>query len=115
MCEFLFHLFDLLFKKYNRLFDGFLAFGVKERKNFHRAFEVSCGYKLFLKLAQHRPFLLEDKDCIASKFVRRRLHLFPIKGYQARINLIRFYDGEHDTGEVLYLQRIFKADGNACL
>jgi len=105
----------LLFKKCNRLFDGFLAFGVKEWKDLHRAFEVACGYKLLLELAQHRPFLLEDKDCITAKFVWRRLHLLSVKCYQACINLIRFGNGEHDTGEVLYLQRIFKADGNACL
>ena len=72
-------------------------------------------YKLLLELAQHRPFLLEDKDCITAKFVWRRLHLLSVKCYQACINLIRFGNGEHDTGEVLYLQRIFKADGNACL
>ena len=36
------------------------------------------------------------------------------RGYQTGIYLVRLGDGEHGTGEVLYLQRILKADGYPC-
>lgn len=48
------------------------------------------------------------------ELIRIRLHPLPVQGYQTGIYLVRLGDGEHGTGEVLYLQRILKADGYPC-
>lgn len=93
-------------------FNGLPALWVKERKCLHRTFQVAGGYELFLELAYDRPLLLQGENGVAAEFIRSGLHLLAIQGYQARIRFIRLGNGKHHAGEVLYLQRIFKANGN---
>ncbi len=111
----LFEVFNLLFKEGDGLLNGLPTLGIKERQHFHGTLEVLCGNELLLELADNRAFLLQGKDGITAQLVWRRIHLLPIEGNQAGVCLIRLDGGEHDTGEVLHLERILQTGGDACL
>ena len=45
---------------------------------------------------------------------RLRVHFLTVQGYEPSVDLVSLDRGEHGSGEVLYLQRVFHADSNPC-
>ncbi len=54
----------------------------------------------------------KPQDSFSLNFKRLRVHFLPIQSDKPCIDFVGLDRGEHGSGEVLYLQRIFHADGN---
>ena len=60
------------------------------------------------------PVLPEPQDSLSLYLERLRIHLLSVESYEPSVDLVCLDRGEHGSGEVLYLQRILKADGYPC-
>lgn len=101
-----------LFKELDRFVYGMGRSFVRNRQTFERATEVRHGRNLLGKLAYDRSLLSEPQDGLSLHLERLRVHFLTVQGYEPSVDLVGFDCGEHDSGEVLYLQRVLHADSN---
>ena len=101
-----------LFKELDRFVYGMGCTFVRDRQTCEGATKVRHGGNLLGKLTYNRSLLSESQDSFSLNFERLWVHLLPIQGYEPCIDFVGLDRGEHGSGEVLYLQRIFHADGN---
>lgn len=108
--QFLFKTGDLLLQRGDDGRHCSLGGFIDNRQNIKRVSEVLCGDELFLELSQDCTLLFEQHKRLGGNFVRFWLHPLPVKGYEPCIGTVCLGYGEHGSGEVFYLQRIFHTD-----
>ena len=99
-----------LFEKLNGLVHCMDCTLVRDRKTNEGTTEVRHGGNLLGELTYDRSFLAESQDGVTLHLERLRIHLLPIQGNEPGIDLVRLDRGEHGSGEILYLQRVFHTD-----
>lgn len=102
-----------LFKELDRFVYGMSRTFVRDRQTSERASEVRHSSNLLGELTYDRSLLSEPQDSFSLNLERLRVHLLPIQGYEPSIDLVRLDCREHGSGEILYLQRVFHANGNS--
>ena len=64
---------------------------------------------LRFRQADDRPLLPEDEQGVGLEPVGSGIHLLAVERKEAGISLVRLCHGEHDTAEVLHLERVLHA------
>ena len=103
-----------LFKELDRFVYGMDRTFIRDRQTSERASEVRHGSNLLGELPYDRSLLPEPQDSLSLYLERWRIHLLSVESYEPSVDLVSLDRGEHGSGEVLYLQRIFHADSNPC-
>ena len=103
-----------LFKELDRFVYGMSRSFVRNRQTSERATKVRHGGNLLGKLTYDRSLLSEPQDGFSLYLERLRVHFLTVQGYEPSVDLVSLDRGEHGSGEVLYLQRVFHADSNPC-
>ena len=112
--QFLLQIGDLLLQRGDYGRHGSLGRLVDNRQDIKRVREVLCGGQLFLELSQDGALLFEEHKGLRGDSVRLRLHPLAVKSYEPRVASVCLGYSEHGLSEVLYLQGILHAYGNAC-
>ena len=85
---------------------------VRNRQACEGVSEVRHGRNLLGKLTYDRSLLSEPQDSLSLYLERLRIHLLSVESYEPSVDLVSLDRGEHDSGEVLYLQWVLHADSN---
>ena len=114
ICEFRLEPVTPLFKVLDSFVYGMCRSFVRNRQTCEGASEVRHGGNLLGKLTYDGSLLSEPQDSLSLNLKGQRIHLLSVHGYEPSVYFVRLDGGEHGSGEVLYLQRIFHTDGHPC-